>query len=404
MFSLFRLFKPLFLLSTIILSILLVSAVAFGAGKDDQEFSSMGTLERHHDITTIDMGGVDLDGSSMKLYARTIEVKGETKVLNNDITTARENAIILAKWNALSKVVGVDITPQVVDHNNNFVISLISSLVHGYANNYTINSEKHVDDYYVVSIKFVLEPNDFIQASKIFSQEIAVNTEFSLENESLFQSDESALARVLNDYLINQHLDVHNYFGLQEFDENAPQKNSADFLIKLRQNLVKYQFYGHIGFISNNADSRTLSNNNKIVVAEFSYRLYSHSDNKVILDKLITVKGVGSSLEFAKINAVQNILDQQLGKVALEVVNTIINYNSHIVTIKIVGDINDDQFEKFYGKFNYLNWVINIKKTDKRTIVVNYANKNIFLVKFMTSISNADITRVDGDTIIARFN
>lgn len=88
-----------------------------------------------------------------KAYAQQfVEAVGESPIINNDVSQARQEAILRAKWAAAESVLGVKVKAQSVVQNFALVDEMIQKSVSGYVESYKVLAEGKDGDIYRVKI------------------------------------------------------------------------------------------------------------------------------------------------------------------------------------------------------------------------------------------------------------
>lgn len=87
-----------------------------------------------------------------------IDVEGEAAIVNNDVPSARTEAIARAKWAAVEQVTGIEVKAQSVVQNMVLVDDAISKQTRGVISGYNVLNEKDESDTVRVKINACVEP------------------------------------------------------------------------------------------------------------------------------------------------------------------------------------------------------------------------------------------------------
>ncbi|MEN2994331.1 MAG: hypothetical protein ABDH19_03150 [Thermodesulfovibrio sp.] len=86
-----------------------------------------------------------------------VDAEGQAAILNNDLPSAKVEAIARAKWNAIEQVAGVKVKAQTVVQNFKLVDDAVIKHTHGVISNYKLRKEWKDGDFYNVIINVCVE-------------------------------------------------------------------------------------------------------------------------------------------------------------------------------------------------------------------------------------------------------
>lgn len=96
---------------------------------------------------------------STKSFAVTcIDAEGEAIIINNDIPSAKAEAIARAKWAAVEQVVGVEVKARSVVQNMALVDDAVSKNIKGFVTGYKLLQQENRKDTIWVKINACIEP------------------------------------------------------------------------------------------------------------------------------------------------------------------------------------------------------------------------------------------------------
>ena len=90
---------------------------------------------------------------------RCVDTIGEAVIRNNDVSSAKEEAIARAKWNAIEKVAGVEIRSESVVQNMRFVDEMIIKTKKGAVDEFRILKEETLNDIIKITANVCVEPS-----------------------------------------------------------------------------------------------------------------------------------------------------------------------------------------------------------------------------------------------------
>jgi len=100
-----------------------------------------------------------LNVSYLDAKMKCIESDGEAVIIDNDIPSAKTEAISRAKWNAIEKVAGVKVKAQTVVQNFALVDDAVIKQIQGVVSNYALRKDWREGDIYKVIINVCVEPS-----------------------------------------------------------------------------------------------------------------------------------------------------------------------------------------------------------------------------------------------------
>jgi len=97
-------------------------------------------------------------GEVAAAQAKAVVTEGEAAIVNEDIPSARQEAIARAKWGAIEQVVGVQVKAETFVQNMTLVEDVIKTQVTGVVTKVDILDQRRKGDIYWVKVRAIVEP------------------------------------------------------------------------------------------------------------------------------------------------------------------------------------------------------------------------------------------------------
>src|SRR5664280_2945952 len=98
-----------------------------------------------------------------------VNTEAEAAIINNDIPSAKMEAIARAKWSAIEQVVGTEIKAQSFVQNFTLVEDVIKTKAKGIVKSYDVIDQTNSPDSVKVKIKACVEPADAKEAVSLLA-------------------------------------------------------------------------------------------------------------------------------------------------------------------------------------------------------------------------------------------
>ena len=99
-----------------------------------------------------------VNGSESLAAVKCVDAEGEAVIVNNDVPSAKAEAIARAKWSAIEQAVGVEVKAQSVVQNMTLVDDAISKQIRGVISNFKELAKETRKDTIWVRINACVEP------------------------------------------------------------------------------------------------------------------------------------------------------------------------------------------------------------------------------------------------------
>ncbi|MBI5195785.1 MAG: hypothetical protein HZA10_05650 [Nitrospirae bacterium] len=349
-----------------------------------------------------------LAGSVSRALAQTkcIDSEGEAVIVNNDVPSAKAEAVARAKWNAVEQVVGVEVKAQSVVQNFALVDDAVSKQIRGVVTGYKVIIEDNRKNTFWTKINACVEPSKARDAlmSLALNNSIAVFiparkpkvvSESSSKHESRLETiDEYDETNILSESLIGklteQGFQVVDVAPTHEIDAADVEKamKSGNYMT-LRS--LMYKFLSNliiIGKIDYSISTKkgadvgygvSMPFNN--VTVRLTYRIVTRdaSGKMVILTAGAEEgKGLAMNVEDAAANGLKG-LSEKISPLIME------KLSKHItgiakkinVTVSGVNDVNTNFAVK--DALQNTTWVTNVEEKNLGEFMVSYPENTVYL-------------------------
>ncbi|MBA4349603.1 MAG: hypothetical protein C0415_06425 [Thermodesulfovibrio sp.] len=367
-----------------------------------------------------------------------VDSEGEAAIVNNDIPSAKTEAVARAKWAAIEQSVGVEVKAQTIVQNMALVDDAISKQIRGVITGHKIVREETRKDTVWVKINACIEPTKakeaaaslalnnsiavFIPAKKPKvmgeSEEIRRTPHGKTERHGLITKDEYEETNILSETLIGklteQGFTVTDVAPTHAMDaqeiENAVK--SGNFL-SLRS--LMYKFLSNIiliGKIDYTISTRkgqdvgygiSMPFNN--VTVRLTYRIVSRdSTGKIVILTAAAEqgKGLANNVEDAAANGMKD-LAERLVPTVLDKVSQYIKGIAKKVQLKVSGvtDVNTN-FE-LKEALQQIAWVTNVEEKALGEFTVSYPENTIYLANSINQKGNFKVVNFSPYSITVEY-
>jgi hypothetical protein len=335
---------------------------------------------------------------SMFLLAATVQAAptcldaaGEAVIVNNDLPSARAEAVARAKWAAVEKAVGVEVKAQSVVQNLMLVDEAVSRQINGVVSGHRVLGEQRHDDAIEVTINACVEPTRARDAVAGMALNSAIAVFIPARRPGSTEYEET---NALSESLIGS-LSEQGYTVVDVAPSQAVEASSVENALKsgnfLGLRSLMYRFLTNIlliGKVDYNVTTRKGENvgygislpfNN--VTARLTYRLLTRdSSGKIVILAAGAEegKGMAGKVEDAVANGLKDLADR-LTPVIQEKIGRHMKGVARRVTVKVngVSELSDNFAVK--ELLQNLAWVSQVEEKGLGEFMVSYPENPIYL-------------------------
>lgn len=332
-----------------------------------------------------------------------VNAEAEAAILNNDIPSAKLEAIARAKWSAIEQVVGTEIKAQSFVQNFTLVEDAVKTKAGGVVKSYKIIDQKNTTDSVNVKINACVEP---ASAREAVSQ-LGLNNSIAIfipARKPGRSGDEFEETNILSETLIGK-LAEQSYTVVDVAPTNALDAKVIENAVRSGSTLtvrsMMYKFLSNliiIGKVDYTISTKKGENigyglsmpfNN--VTVRLTYRIIA-KNNKTGNMEILTAgteqaKGLANSVEDAAAEAMKE-LAQNLAPVILDKVGQYIKSNAKKVAIKINGVSDIDTVMEIKGILQGIVWVSEVEEKQMGDFIVSYPENTLYLANSIKQKGN----------------
>ncbi|MEW6215678.1 MAG: hypothetical protein AB1478_10840, partial [Nitrospirota bacterium] len=142
--------------------------------------------------------------SSLSYAQRCINTEGEAVIIQNDIPSAKAEAIARAKWSAIEQIVGVEVKAQSVVQNIALVDDAVSKEIRGVVTGYRVLKEENRGDTYWAMANVCVEPSKAKDAVSTLALNNSIAVFIPARKPSTTTKDEYEETNILSETLIGR--------------------------------------------------------------------------------------------------------------------------------------------------------------------------------------------------------
>ena len=332
-----------------------------------------------------------------------VNTEAEAAIINNDIPSAKLEAIARAKWSAIEQVVGTEIKAQSFVQNFTLVEDVIKTKAGGVVKSYKIIDQKNTADSVNVKINACVEP---ASAREAVSQ-LGLNNSIAIfipARKPGRSSDEFEETNILSETLIGKLTEQsHTVVDVAPTNvltasviENAVRSGNSmtvrSMMYKFLSNLI---IIGKVDYTISTKKGENIGyglsmpfNN---VTVRLNYRIIAKNNKTGNMEILSTgveqAKGLANNVEDAAAEAMKE-LAQNLAPAILDKIAQYIKGNTKKVAIKVNGVNDIDTVVEIKGMLQSIVWVSEVEEKQIGDFIVSYPENTLYLANSIKQKGN----------------
>jgi hypothetical protein len=336
-----------------------------------------------------------------------VNTEGEAAIINNDIPSAKTEAIARAKWSAIEQTVGTEVKAASFVQDFALVEDVIKTQVGGVVKSFNVLNQKSKEDVLTVKIRACVEPAKARQAvsSLALNNSLAV---FIPARKPGKGGDEFEETNILSETLIGKLIE-QNYKVVDVAPTGVVDAMEIEKAVKSGSTLavrsMMYKFLSNviiIGKVDYAISTRKGENigyglsmpfNN--VTVRLTYRIVA-KNNKTGTMEILTAgteqgKGLANNVEDAAAAALKD-LAEKLTPTILEKVASYIQGNVKKVNITVKGVPDLDTNMEIKSILQKIVWVTGVDEKQMGEFVVSYPENSVYLANSIKQKGNFTVT------------
>jgi hypothetical protein len=332
-----------------------------------------------------------------------VNTEAEAAIINNDIPSAKLEAIARAKWSAIEQVVGTEIKAQSFVQNFTLVEDVIKTKAGGVVKSYKIIDQKNTADSVNVKINACVEP---ASAREAVSQ-LGLNNSIAIfipARKPGRSGDEFEETNILSETLIGK-LTEQSYTVVDVAPTNVLAASVIENAVRSGNSMtvrsMMYKFLSNliiIGKVDYTISTKKGENigyglsmpfNN--VTVRLNYRIIAKNNKTGNMEILSTgveqAKGLANNVEDAAAEAMKE-LAQNLAPAILDKIAQYIKGNTKKVAIKVNGVNDIDTVVEIKGMLQSIVWVSEVEEKQMGDFIVSYPENTLYLANSIKQKGN----------------
>ena len=347
-----------------------------------------------------------------------LNISAESIITNNDVPSARIEAINRAKWLATEQVAGVDVKSRTIVENGALLDDIITTQMHGVVSSYRLTYETRTADVLTVGINACIEP---VNAKTAISA-LALNTSFSIYmparklpvsgRKSDQYEEDNILSQAITGRLVEQGFKVHDIaeshtLKLRDIDAAFKGEKQAELRSLIYRNLTNSILIGRIeptvSFNKGDEAGYGIKMPFNNVTARLSYRLMSRGiDGRMIVLAAGTeeANGLAPAADDAYAEALKNLSEKFLPLI-IEKIYTRMKEIGANVTVKVEGIKDPSESLVLREALQHITWVSSVENIGLDEFRVSYPENSVYLANSLTQ-NGFRIIKYSKDSIVIR--
>jgi hypothetical protein len=344
-----------------------------------------------------------------------VNTEAEAAIINNDIPSAKLEAIARAKWSAIEQVVGTEIKAQSFVQNFTLVEDVIKTKAGGVVKSYKVIDQKNTTDSVNVKINACVEP---ASAREAVSQ-LGLNNSIAIfipARKPGRNGDEFEETNILSETLIGK-LTEQNYTVVDVAATNALTASVIENAVRSGNSMtvrsMMYKFLSNliiIGKVDYTISTKKGENigyglsmpfNN--VTVRLNYRIIAKNNKTGNMEILSTgveqAKGLANNVEDAAAEAMKEVADN-LTPAILDKVGQYIKGNTKKVSIKVNGVNDVDTVIAIKQMLQSIVWVSEVEEKQMGDFIVSYPENTLYLANSIKQKGNFKVVNFSPYSLI----
>ncbi len=335
-----------------------------------------------------------------------VNTEGEAAIVNNDIPSAKAEAVARAKWAAIEQTVGTEVKAQSMVQNFTLVDDAIKTKVRGVVKSYNVLNQVNKQDTVVVNIRACISPAKAKEAvsSLALNNSIAV---FIPARKPGKQGDEYDETNILSETLIGKLTD-QNYKVIDVAPTQAVDAAEIEKAVKSGSTLavrsMMYKFLSNVIIIGKIDYAISTKKGEDIgyglsmpfnnVTVRLTYRIVAKNNETGRMEVLTagteSGKGIRNNVEDAAAEGLKDLAEKLAPKV-LDKMASYIQGNVKKVFVKVNGITDLDTNMDVKGIFQNIVWVTGVEEKQMGEFIISYPENSIYLANSIKQKGNFNV-------------
>ena len=343
-----------------------------------------------------------------------VNTEGEAAIINNDLPSAKTEAIARAKWAAIEQTVGTEVKAQSFVQNFTLIEDVIKTQVGGVVKSFKVLDQVNKDDMVLMKIRACVEPAKAKEAvsSLALNNSVAV---FIPARKPGRHGDEFEETNILTETLIGKLID-QNYKVVDVAPTRAIDAMEIERAVKSGSTLavrsMMYKFLSNVIIIGKVDYTISTKKGEDIgygihmpfnnVTVRLNYRIVA-KNNKTGNMEILTAdtaqsKGLANSVEDATAQALKDLAEKLTPKI-LDKIASYIQGNVKKVSVKVNGVTDLDTNLEIKSVLQSIVWVTGVEDKQMGEFIISYPENTIYLANSIKQKGNFNVTNFSAYSI-----
>jgi len=341
--------------------------------------------------------------------SRCIDAEGEAAIVNNDIPTAKLEAVARAKWQAIEQTLGVDVKAGSFVSNFALVEDVMKTQVGGSVKKYTLLHQTEKDGVLTVKINACVEPK---KAQEAIASELALNSAIAVfiparkpqaaRGEDVYE-ETNILSETLIGRLTEQNfkvVDVAPTHTLEAAEIEKAVRSGSTLAVRS----MLYKFLANLAVIGRTDYTVSTKKGEDIgyglampfnnVTVRLQYRLVARNNKTGNMEILAAGteqgKGIRNSVEDAAAEALKEVAEKITPKI-LDKAAQYLQGNVKKIRVQISGIKDLETNMEIKGMLQNIVWVADVEEKALGEFIVTYPENSVYLANSIKQKGNFTI-------------
>ena len=335
--------------------------------------------------------------------------------ITKDYNSAKLEAIMKAKWDAIEKALGTDIQVKDIMENFKLLDEVILKDIKGFVKDVKIVKEENLGDFVRVYIKTCVYPKKAEKTLALLTKETAISILFLIEdNGHIYIDKANTLTVSLTNELLSQGFQIYDLsksknISLRSIKNSIDSRNFSYLENILKISLSKALIVGKVSFTVLSKSGQNIGYGIKSslysVKAYAKYYVFIKDKGhvKVIASGIVSSKGFGLTEEEAKQKALLRLSEQLTNEIVYNL-NKYMLFKHNVITLIVEDVYSVSENFKIKEELQKLPWVKSVVDLGIGKFKVEYLENPVYLANALENTLNYKVKEFSPTKIVIEFN
>lgn len=336
-------------------------------------------------------------------------------MITKDYLSAKSEAIMRAKWDAIEKALGTDIQVKDIVENFKLLDEVILKDIKGFIKDMKIVKEENFGNFIRVYIKTCVYPKKAEETLALLTRETAISILFLIEDKGQIYIDKSnPLIISLTKELLNQGFQIYDLsksrkISPKNIKSSIDSRNLSYLEYILKKSLSKALVIGKVNFITLSKAGQNIGYGIKsslyFIRAYANYYIFIKNKEyvKILASGIVSSKGFGFTEEAAKQKALLR-LSELLTNEIMRNLNKYTLFKYNVITLIVEDVYSVSENFKIKEKLQKLPWVKSVVDLGIGKFKVEYLENPIYLANALENNLHYKVKEFSPTKIVIEVN